>query len=172
MLYSALLPQLLPALHMDKSTAGLLNALMLIATGIGSYVFGVFADRHGRKRSLIYSILTFTTFTFLSGLATSVVTLAICRFVVGLGMGGEWTSGTALVAESWPSDRRARAMGIVQSGYAVGYALAVITAACFRPYSAGVEYFSLGFCPLSSHYGCEKMSANQLSGNHKLNNRL
>lgn len=147
MLYSALLPQLLPALHMTKSTAGLLNALMLVATGLGSFVFGIFADRFGRKRSLIYSILTFTAFTFLSGFATSVPALAVCRFVVGLGMGGEWTSGTALVAESWPSDRRARAMGIVQSGYAVGYALAVVIAGLLSPIITWRGIFFLGLLP-------------------------
>ena len=145
MLYSALLPQLLSALSMSKSTAGLLNALMLVATGLGSLLFGIYADRFGRKRALIYSILTFTTFTFLSGLATSVTALAVCRFLIGLGMGGEWTSGTALLAESWPSDRRARAMGIVQSGYAVGYALAVVAAGLLSPLLTwrGVSFLGL-----------------------------
>ena len=74
---------------MNKSTAGLLNALMLVATGLGSFFFGMLADAFGRKRALIYSILTFTIFTFLSGLATSVAMLAVCRFVIGFGMGGE-----------------------------------------------------------------------------------
>ena len=147
MLYSSLLPQLLTALSMSKSTAGLLNALMLVATGLGSIVFGAFADRYGRKRALIYSILTFTSFTFLSGLATSVAALAVCRFLIGLGMGGEWTSGTALVAESWPSDRRARAMGIVQSGYAVGYALAVVAAGLLSPLLSWRGVFFLGLLP-------------------------
>ncbi len=147
MLYSALLPQLMSALHMSKSTAGMLNALMLVATGLGSYVFGTFADRYGRKRALIYSILTFTTFTFLSGLSTSVAMLAICRFAIGLGMGGEWTTGTALVAESWPSDRRARAIGIVQSGYAVGYALAVAAALLLSPLLNWRGVFFLGLLP-------------------------
>jgi MFS family permease len=147
MLYSALLPQLMPAFGMHKSTAGMLNALMLVATGLGSFGFGIFADRYGRKRSLIYSILTFTIFTFLSGLATSVATLAICRFLVGLGMGGEWTSGTALVTESWPSDRRARVMGIVQSGYAVGYALAVVTTGLLAPLLTWRGVFFLGLLP-------------------------
>jgi len=147
MLYSALLPQLLPALRMTKSTAGLLNALMLVATGLGSFLFGLFADRYGRKRALIFSILTFTTFTFLSGLATGVATLGVCRFLIGFGMGGEWTSGTALVAESWPSDRRARAMGIVQSGYAVGYALAVVTVGVLTPILSWRGIFFLGLLP-------------------------
>lgn len=147
MLYSALLPQLLPALGMSKSTAGLLNALMLVATGIGSVVFGTIADRYGRKRALIYSILTFTSFTFLSGLATGVVTLGICRFAIGFGMGGEWTSGTALVAESWPADRRGRAVGIVQSGYAAGYALAVVAAGLLSPWITWRGVFFLGLLP-------------------------
>jgi MFS family permease len=147
MLYSALLPQLMPALSMNKSTAGMLNALMLVATGLGSFVFGSIADRHGRKRALIYSILTFTIFTFLSGFSTSVATLAICRFLIGLGMGGEWTSGTALVAESWSSDRRARAMGIVQSGYAVGYALAIATTGLLSPLLTWRGVFFLGLLP-------------------------
>lgn len=147
MLYSALLPQIISALHMTKSTAGLLNALMLVATGLGSLAFGLFADRFGRKRALIYSILTFTTVTFLSGLATGVAALAVCRFVVGLGMGGEWASGTALVAESWPSDRRARAMGIVQSGYAIGYALAAIMTGLLAPLLTWRGVFFLGLLP-------------------------
>jgi MFS family permease len=147
MLYSALLPQLLTALQMSKSTAGSLNALMLVGTGVGSFFFGLVADRYGRKRALIISILTFTTFTFLSGLATGVATLGICRAVVGLGMGGEWTSGTALVAESWPADRRGRAMGIVQSGYAVGYALAVLAAGALSPLLTWRGVFFLGLLP-------------------------
>ena len=147
MLYSAMLPQLMSALSMSKSTAGMLNALMLVATGLGSYLFGTFADRMGRKRALIYSILTFTTFTFLSGLATSVTALAICRFAIGLGMGGEWSCGTALVAESWPSDRRARAIGIVQSGYAIGYALAVAAVGVLSPLITWRGVFFLGLLP-------------------------
>jgi MFS family permease len=147
MLYSALLPQLLPVLGMSKSTAGFLTALTLVATGIGSLVFGTIADRHGRKRALIYSILTFTIFTFLSGIATGAVTLGVCRFGIGLGMGGEWTSGTALVAESWPADRRGRAMGIVQSGYAVGYALAVVAAGLLSPLLSWRGVFFLGLLP-------------------------
>src|SRR5271167_4306705 len=75
MLYSALLPQLLPALAMSKSVAGSLTTLMLIATGVGSFLFGLLADRYGRKRMLIYSILTFSVFTFLCGLAPNIVIL-------------------------------------------------------------------------------------------------
>jgi MFS family permease len=147
MLYSALLPQLLPALAMSKSVAGSLTTLMLIATGVGSLAFGMLADHYGRKHMLIYSVLTFSVFTFLCGLAPNVATLGICRAVIGLGMGGEWTCGAALLAESWPSDRRARAMGIVQSGYAMGYALAVAVAGGLTPLLGWRGVFLLGLLP-------------------------
>ena len=147
MLYSALLPQLLPALAMSKSVAGSLTTLMLIATGVGSFLFGLLADRYGRKRMLIYAILTFSVSTFVCGLAPNIITLGICRVGIGLGMGGEWTCGAALLAESWPSDRRARAMGIVQSGYAIGYALAVAVADGLSPLLGWRGVFLLGLLP-------------------------
>lgn len=147
MLYSALLLGIMPALGISKSTAGLLNALMLVATGLGSFLFGALADRYGRKRMLIYSVLTFSVFTFLCGFAPGVVSLAVCRFAIGLGMGGEWTCGAALLAESWPSDRRARAMGIVQSGYAIGFAAAVVAAGILAPHFTWRGVFFLGIIP-------------------------
>ncbi len=147
MLYSALLPQLLPALAMSKSVAGSLTTLMLIATGVGSFLLGMLADRYGRKRILIYSILIFSVSTFLCGLAPNIVALGICRVGVGLGMGGEWTCGAALVAESWPTNRRARALGIVQSGYAIGYAFAVTVAGALAPLLGWRDVFLLGLLP-------------------------
>jgi MFS family permease len=147
MLFSALLPLLLPAFSMSKAVAGSLTTLLLIATGLGSFLFGLLADRYGRKRMLIYAVLTFSVFTFLCGLAPNIFTLAICRVAIGLGMGGEWTCGAALVAESWPSDRRARAMGIVQSGYAIGYAVAVAVAGGLAPVIGWRGVFCLGLLP-------------------------
>ena len=147
MLYAALLPQLLVAFQMSKAQAGSLNTIMLVATGMGSFLFGLLADRVGRKRVLTYSVLTFCAATFLSGLTRDLWTLGVCRILVGLGMGGEWTSGAALLAESWPSDRRGRAMGIVQSGYAVGYALAVLAVGLFSSALTWRGVFSLGLLP-------------------------
>src|SRR5205807_686827 len=63
-----------------------------------------------------------------SGLATSIVMLALVRFILGLGMGGEWNTGATLVAETWPDHLRARALAVVQSSWAIGYALAAFTA--------------------------------------------
>ena len=93
---------------MTKATVGLLSTLMLLASGVGGLLFGVIADRIGRTRALSLSILTYSIFSFASGLSQS---LAACRIpsVLGLGMGGEWNTGATLVAETWPSQLRARA---------------------------------------------------------------
>ncbi len=128
MLYSIVLATLMRELGMSKTTAGLLNSLTLIASAIGSFIVGLLADRYGRRRMLSLSILTYSLFTFACGFSTSIAMLAAFRFLLGLGMGGEWNSGAALVAETWPGAWRGRALGMVQSSWAIGYALAAVTA--------------------------------------------
>ena len=148
MLYSLVVTQLMAEFGMDKATAGLLNALTLVASAIGSLLFGVLADRFGRRRMLSYSILTYSVFTFASGLATSVPMLGACRFLLGLGMGGEWNCGATLVAESWPAAWRGRAMGVVLSGWAVGYALAAVVAGLVLPIGGWRWVFFAGLAPV------------------------
>ena len=133
MLYSLVLTSLMREFGMSKSTAGLLNTLTLIASAIGSFGFGVLADRFGRRRMLSMSILTYSLFTFACGFSPGITVLAVFRFLLGLGMGGEWNSGAALVAETWPTAWRGRAMGLVQSSWAIGYALAAIVAGAILP---------------------------------------
>jgi MFS family permease len=128
MLYSIVLATLMRTFGMSKSTAGLLNTLTLVASALGSFLFGFFADRLGRRRMLSLSILTYSLFTFACGFSTSVTMLACFRFLLGLGMGGEWNAGVTLVAETWPSYWRGRALAIVQSSWAIGYALAALVA--------------------------------------------
>ncbi|MBV9937016.1 MAG: MFS transporter [Acidobacteriaceae bacterium] len=128
MLYSIVLATLMREFGMSKSTAGFLNSLTLIASALGSFAFGLLADRTGRRRTLSLSILTYSLWTFACGFSTSVATLAVFRFFLGLGMGGEWNAGATLVAETWPSYWRARALAIVQSSWALGYALAAVVA--------------------------------------------
>ena len=126
MLYSVVLASVARDLGMTKATAGMLNTLTLIASGIGGLGFGFVADRIGRTRALMLAILTYSICSFASGLSTSVLMLAVFRFILGLGMGGEWNTGATLVAETWPARLRARALAIVQSSWAIGYALAVV----------------------------------------------
>src|SRR5215472_3091444 len=109
-----------------KAISGLPNAFMLLASGIGGILFGFIADRIGRTKALMLSILTYSLCSLGSGLSTSLAALIFFRFVLGLGMGGEWNTGATLVAETWPTHLRARAIAIVQSAWAWGLAGAAL----------------------------------------------
>ena len=147
MLYSIVLATLMREFAMSRTTAGLLNALTLIASALGGLLFGVLADRLGRRRMLSASILVYSLFTFACGLSTTVAVLAICRFALGLGMGGEWNTGAALVAETWPTALRGRALGIVQSSWAVGYAISAVVAGLVLRYASWRWVFFAGILP-------------------------
>src|SRR5579859_7285475 len=84
MLYSMVLPTVMSALSIPKAVAGLPNAFMLLASGIGGVLFGFIADRIGRKKALMFSILTYSICSLGSGLATSLMVLILFRFVLGL----------------------------------------------------------------------------------------
>ncbi|HEV2444743.1 MAG TPA: MFS transporter, partial [Candidatus Sulfopaludibacter sp.] len=126
MLYSIVITHLMRAFSMSRTTAGLLNALTLAASAVGGLLFGLLADRFGRRRMLSASILCYSACTFACGLSTTIFALGVFRFLLGLGMGGEWNTGATLVAETWPPEWRGRAIGIVQSSWGVGYALAAV----------------------------------------------
>jgi len=147
MLYALVLAHVMRDLGMTKGTAGLLNSLTLLASGIGGVAFGFIADRVGRKRALMLSILTYSVCSFASGLSTSVVTLAVFRFILGLGMGGEWNTGATLVAETWPTELRAKAISIVQSSWAIGYALAALVTGIVLHYADWRTAFFVGILP-------------------------
>lgn len=147
MLYSLVLTHLMAAFGMSKSTAGFLNTLTLIASAIGSLIFGILADKFGRRRMLSMSILTYSLFTFACGFSTSITMLATLRFFLGLGMGGEWNVGATLVAETWPSSWRGRALGIVQSSWAIGYALAALVAGLVLAHASWRWVFFVGVLP-------------------------
>ena len=147
MLYALVLAHVMRDLGMSKGTAGLLNSLTLLASGIGGVAFGFIADRAGRKRALMLSILTYSICSFASGLSTSVLMLAIFRFILGLGMGGEWNTGATLVAETWPTELRAKAISIVQSSWAIGYALAALVSGIVLHYADWRMAFFVGILP-------------------------
>jgi MFS family permease len=147
MLYALVLTHIMRDLSMSKATSGFLATLTLLASGIGGILFGFIADRIGRKRALMLSILTYSVCSFASGLATSILILAIFRFVLGLGMGGEWNTGATLVAETWPTELRAKALSIVQSSWAIGYALAALVAGIVLHYATWRLVFFVGVLP-------------------------
>ncbi len=147
MLYSLVLALLMRDLGMSKTIAGSLGTLTLLASGIGGVLFGFLADRIGRKHALMASILTYSICSFASGLATSIAMLAIARFFLGLGMGGEWNTGATLVAESWPTEFRAKAISIVQSSWALGFAAAALVAGPVARYFGWRAVFFVGILP-------------------------
>jgi MFS family permease len=147
MLYSIVLATLMREFGMTKATAGLLNTLTLIASALGGLLFGLLADRLGRRKMLSLSILTYSVFTFACGFSSSITMLAIFRFLLGLGMGGEWNSGATLVAETWPGIWRGRALAIVQSSWAIGYALAAVVAQLVLSRASWRWVFFVGVLP-------------------------
>ncbi len=147
MLYSLVLAMLMRDLGMSKTTAGSLGTLTLLASGIGGVLFGFLADRIGRKQALMASILTYSVCSFASGLATSIAMLAVARFVLGLGMGGEWNTGATLVAESSPTEFRAKTISMVQSSWALGFAAAALVAGPVARYYGWRAVFFVGILP-------------------------
>ena len=147
MLYALVLAYVMRDLGMSKATSGLLYTLTLLASGIGGVFFGFLADRIGRKRALMLSILTYSICSFASGLSTTVLMLAVFRFILGLGMGGEWNTGATLVAETWPDELRAKANSVVQSSRAIGYALAALVAGIVLRYANWRMVFFVGILP-------------------------
>ncbi len=103
---------------------GIVFSIFLIGWAIGGICFGMAADYFGRTKTLIATILIYAIFTGLAALAQEWWHLAIYRFLTALGIGGEWAAGAAIVAETWPEDKRARAAGILQSAWAAGFFLA------------------------------------------------
>jgi MFS family permease len=105
-------------------SGGIIFSIFLIGWAIGGISFGIIADHLGRTKTLIITILIYAIFTGLAALSQDWWHLAIYRFLTALGIGGEWAAGAALVAETWPEEKRAKAAGILQSAWAVGFFLA------------------------------------------------
>ena len=147
LLYAFVLDHVRAEFGIDDRTSGLLLALPLVASAFGGVFFGWLADRVGRRAALMASILVYSAATAACGLVSSVGQLAAARLVVGLGMGGEWATGAALVAETWPAEHRGKAMGLMQSAWAVGYAAAATLNALVLPAFGWRAVFFAGLLP-------------------------
>jgi MFS family permease len=147
MLYSLVLAYLIREFSMNTRTAGFLNSLTLVASAIGGFLFGVIADRIGRTRSLMASILVYSLASAACGFSHSVTQLAVFRFILGLGMGGEWTAAAALIAETWRAEHRGKALGLMQSSYAIGEAIAALIVAVVLPHFGWRAVFFVGVVP-------------------------
>ncbi len=147
MLYALVVPSVRTDLHLTSAGAGLIMSATLICAAIGGILFGIFADRFGRTRALIASILVYCICTGLCGLVQTATQLAICRMLLGFGMGGEWAAGAALVAETWPDQHRGKALALMQSSWAIGYALGAAIVAIIMPHFGWRAVFFAGLLP-------------------------
>ncbi len=129
MLYAMALGQLRAYFQFDDATAGFLGTVTLVMSGVGGLVFGYVADRFGRTRALMGTIVIFSLASLGASTSQSVLQLLFWRAVLGIGMGGEWASGAVLVSETWPPQHRNKAISIMQSGWAIGYIAAALLAA-------------------------------------------
>ncbi len=146
-LYALVLASVMSDLALSKATAGLIGSLTLVTAAVGGVLFGLAADRFGRTRALTGSILVYSVCTGACGLAQNAWQLGACRALLGLGMGGEWAAGAALVSETWPDEHRGKALGVVQSAWAIGYAAAAVVAQVMLRWGGWRAVFFVGVLP-------------------------
>ncbi len=147
MLYALILGPVQRELHLSAALSGAMMSATLISAAIGGLGFGWFADRFGRTRALSASMLVYSIATALCGFTHNAAQLMLCRVLLGFGMGGEWASGAALVAETWPAHHRAKALALVQSSWALGYASGAAVVALVMPHFGWRAVFFVGIIP-------------------------
>lgn len=150
-LYSFAIPALITTWGITRTQAGVLGTAALLVSAAGGWLAGWFADRFGRVRTLQVAILWFAAFTCLSGLAQNFGQLFAARAVMGLGFGGEWAAGAVLLGEVIRPQHRGKALGVMQSGWALGWGAAALLYAGFfswlPPQTAWRALFLVGIAP-------------------------
>ena len=151
MIYPLVIGSIIALWQVDRGTAGLAVTVTLLASAIGGWGAGFLADRIGRVRTLQLTILWFSAFSLLCAFTQSFGQLMVCRALLGLGFGGEWAAGAVLIGEVIRPQFRGRAVGSVQSGWAVGWGAAVLMQALLftvvPPETAWRWMFALGALP-------------------------
>src|SRR6202030_833099 len=146
------LRELLPRSGIEATTANvglygsLLFALFMVGWGTGM-IWGPIADRVGRGRTMMFSILSFFLFTVVASFAHGVWSVAVFRFLAGVGIGGEWGIGAALVSEDWPEERRTMGAALMHTGYYIGFFLAGIANIFIGSHYGWRAMFALGGVP-------------------------
>src|SRR5690349_5626644 len=147
MLLSLVLAAVIKDLGLSKTQAGALGSITLIGAAVGGLIFGHIADRFGRTRAMIASVLLYSVFTAACGFSQNLWQFAVFRALLGLGMGGEWASGAALVSETWSTKHRGRALGFMQSSWAIGFAVAALVVGFVLPRWGWRAVFFVGILP-------------------------
>ncbi|HXL12567.1 MAG TPA: MFS transporter [Bradyrhizobium sp.] len=129
MIYPLVIGTVIALWKVDPGTAGLAGTVTLLASAVGGWLGGYLADRIGRVKTLQLTILWFSFFSLLCAFVQNFDQLLIARALLGLGFGGEWAAGAVLMGEAIRPQFRGRAVGSVQSGWAIGWGLAVLSQA-------------------------------------------
>ncbi|WP_018661625.1 MFS transporter [Heyndrickxia acidiproducens] len=138
--------------HIDMTKGGFISSITNLGMLVGGMVFGIMADKFGRVRVFTYTIFLFAIGTALTGLATSIEQVYVFRFIAGLGAGGEYGIGMALVAEAWPKNKQGRASSYVSIGAQFGVIIAALISAVVLPAWGWRGLFFVGIIPVIFAY--------------------
>ena len=134
MIYPLVIGTIIALWKVDAGTAGLAGTVTLLSSAIGGWLGGYLSDHIGRVKTLQFTILWFSFFSLVCAVVQNFDQLLIARALLGLGFGGEWAAGAVLMGEAIRPQYRGRAVGSVQSGWAVGWGLAVLAQAILFSY--------------------------------------
>src|SRR5207302_919524 len=150
-IFSFAIPAIIAVFKITNADAGLIGTVTLLTSSFGGWFAGLLADRFGRVRTLQITIIWFAVFTFLCGFAQTYVQLLGLRALMGFGFGGEWAAGAVLIGEVIRAEHRGKAVGSVQSGWAIGWAIAALLATILftvmPPETAWRALFFVGVIP-------------------------
>ncbi|MGM0941901.1 MAG: MFS transporter [Bacillota bacterium] len=138
--------------QINLTTGGFISSITNIGMLIGGIIFGILADKFGRVRIFTYTIFLFAIGTALTGLATNIEQVYIFRFIAGLGAGGEYGIGMALVAEAWPKNKQGRASSYVSIGAQFGVIIAAVLSSVLLPIFGWRGLFLVGIIPVIFAY--------------------
>ncbi len=151
MIYPLVISTIITMWNVEPGTAGLAGTVTLLASAVGGWAAGYLADRIGRVLTLQITIVWFSFFSLLCAFAQNFEQLLVLRALLGFGFGGEWAAGAVLMGETIRAQYRGRAVGSVQSGWAIGWGMAVLAQAALFSYLPPEEawrwMFAIGALP-------------------------
>ena len=133
--------------HSTVAAVSVATTLTLLMRPVGAYLFGIWADKVGRRIPLMVDVLFYSVIEFATGFSGSLTMLLVLRCLYGLGMGGEWGLGASLALEKLPAEKRGLFSGILQQGYPVGYLLAAVVFFLVYPHFGWRGMFFIGCVP-------------------------
>ncbi|MPW20683.1 MFS transporter [Paraburkholderia sp. CNPSo 3157] len=125
-MFSLVIPAIVAEWSISRTQAGLVSGVTLVASALGGWIAGMLSDRLGRVKTLQWTVAFFSAFTFLCAFAQNYPQFLVLKTLQGFGFGGEWAAGAVLMAETIRNEHRGKAMGSVQSAWAVGWGAAVL----------------------------------------------